>query len=86
MIDSAHRRAGEGDQSGVRQGVAQEARVAVQVVVVGTMRLVDNDHDVAPLAEQWVIGTRLALFQRPIELLQGGEQDPAGRSLGELSA
>ena len=60
-VGERDRRAGEGDERGVRQGVSQVAGVAVEVVVVAAVRLVDDDDDVAPVRQQRVLDAGLAL-------------------------
>ena len=59
-VGEGDRRAGEGDQGRVRQGVAEVAGVAVEVVVVAAVRLVDDDDDVASVRQQRMVGTGLA--------------------------
>ena len=67
------RRAGEADERGVGQRVAQVARVAVEEVVLAAVRLVGDHDDVAPLGEERM---PVALVVRK-ELLDRGEHDPA---------
>ena len=55
------RGAGERDERGVRQGVAQVPGVAVEVVVVAAVRLVDDHDDVAAVRQQRVLGAGLLL-------------------------
>src|SRR5699024_1070356 len=80
------RGAGEGEQGGVRQRVAQVAGVAVEAVVVAAVGLVDDDEDVASVGEQGVSGPRITLVLGPAELLQGGEDDSAGGGVGQYLA
>ena len=61
---------GEADERSVGQRVAHVPREAIDEVVLAAVRLVGDDDDVAPLAEQWVRLTRLSQ-----ELLDRGEND-----------
>jgi hypothetical protein len=85
-VGLGERCAGERDEGGVRQGVAQVAGVAVEAVVVAAVRLVDDDQDVAPVGEQRVVRARLLLLLGTAELLQRGEDDAAGPAVGQLLA
>ena len=60
-VGEGDRRAGEGDERGVGQGVADVAGEAVEVVVVAAVRLVDDHDDVAPVGEQRVVEPGVAL-------------------------
>jgi hypothetical protein len=80
------RRTSEGDERGVRQGVADVPGVPVQVVVVAAMRLVRDDDDVVSLGPQRVVRAGVALFLGTAELLQCRVQDPAGGAVGERVA
>ena len=71
------RRAGEADERGVRQRVAQVAGEAVDEVVLAAVRLVGDDDDVRAVAEQRV---RLAALVGH-ELLDRREDDAAGGDL-----
>ena len=85
-VGEGDRRAGERDERRVRQGVAEVAGVAVEVVVVAAVGLVDDDDDVAPVGQQRVVGAGVALVLGAAELLQRGEVDAAGGPVGQLVA
>ena len=80
------RGAGERDERGVRQRVAQVAGVSVEVVVVGAVGLVDDDDDVAAVGKPGVGPAVLALFLGAAELLQRREDDAAHTAVSQLSA
>ena len=75
-VGQLDRRAGEADERGVGQRVAHVAREAVDEVVLAAVRLVGDDDDVAPVAEQRVLLARLGQ-----ELLDRGEDHAAGGDL-----
>ena len=74
LVGELDGRAGEADERGVRQRVAQVSREAVDEVVLAAVRLVGDDDDVLAVAQQRV---HVALLVGH-ELLDGGEHDPAG--------
>ncbi len=80
------RGAGEGDEGGVGQRVAQVPGVPVEAVVVAAVGLVDDDDDVAAVRQQRVAAPGVALLPGAPELLQRGEDDPAGTAVGEFGA
>jgi len=61
-VGEGDRGAGERDERGVRQRVAQVAGVAVEVVVVGAVSLVNDDDDVAASGKPGVGPAVLTLF------------------------
>ena len=74
-------RAGEADEGGVGQGIAQVGGEAVDEVILAAVGFVGDDYDVAPRGEQ---GVTVAPFIGQ-ELLQGGEDHAPGVDL-ELGA
>ena len=56
-IDARDRCACERDEHRAGHGVADVPGEAVEVVVVAAVRFVDDGDDVAPVGEQWVVGT-----------------------------
>ena len=75
------RGAGEADEGGVRQGIANGGGVAIDEVVLAAVRLVGHDDDVAAVAQQRV---HIA-FRIGAEFLDGGEDHAASRALQQLA-
>ncbi len=80
------RRPGEGNERRVRQRVLEVPGVPVEVVVVAAVRLVDDEHDVAPLGQHGVPAARPLLLRGEAELLQRREVDAARGASSELGA
>ena len=60
------------------------SRIPVNIVVVTAVRLINNDNDVAPVRQQWMLlSSRLLVLGQP-ELLQGCEVDSSGAPLRQL--